>query len=310
MNCLVIGFGSIGARHANILKRMGHNVSIVSKRKIPDFACTKTLKDVLTNQAFEYTVISNETYKHFESYIELRDHGYSGKILIEKPVFNKFHSLSTNLTNNVYVAYNLRFHPIIQKIRTHLHEKKIYSIQVYVGQYLPDWRPNTEYSTCYSASKNKGGGVLRDLSHELDYLTWLCGGWNRVAAIGGKYSSLNIDSDDCFGMLIEMHNCPVVSVQMNYLDRKARREVLINLENATLKADLIQNTLEMNNEIEKFDIDKDCTYTMQHKSIIDGDSTDVCTLNQGLDVLNLIGASELAVRKKIWINRFEVEAGW
>lgn len=32
VNCLIIGYGSIGARHADILKDMGHNVHAVTKK--------------------------------------------------------------------------------------------------------------------------------------------------------------------------------------------------------------------------------------------------------------------------------------
>ena len=38
-----------------------------------------------------------------------------------------------------------------------------------------NWRPKQDYHTSYSAYKNKGGGVLLDLSHELDYATWIFG---------------------------------------------------------------------------------------------------------------------------------------
>lgn len=80
------------------------------------------------------------------------------KILIEKPVFSKLYTFNKEMIENVFVAYNILFNPIIQRLSTYLSNKKIYSIKVYVGQYLPDWRPNTDYSKCYSASREKGAG--------------------------------------------------------------------------------------------------------------------------------------------------------
>ena len=38
--------------------------------------------------------------------------------------------------------------------------------------------------------------MLRDLSHELDYMTWLFGPCRRVAALGGRFGPLAIDSDE------------------------------------------------------------------------------------------------------------------
>ena len=39
--------------------------------------------------------------------------------------------------------------------------------------YLPKWRKNIVYSNSNSAKKKYGGGVLLELSHELDYLQWI-----------------------------------------------------------------------------------------------------------------------------------------
>ncbi len=307
MNCLITGYGSIGARHANILKEMEHSVHVVSKRDIKDFPCYKSIKEALQNRDFDYVVISNETYNHYNSFIELNESEYSGKLIIEKPVFLDSLSLPQSDFENVFVAYNLRFHPVVQKLHEFLNGKEIYSIQVYAGQYLPDWRPGTDYSKCYSASKVMGGGVLRDLSHELDYINWIAGGWKRVAAIGGKFSSLQIDSDDVFVLLLEMKNCPVASVQMNYLDRKARREIIVNMKDHSIKADLIHNTLEIDGEIKMFEMKKDLTYTMQHKAILSGNYSTACTLKQGMDVLNLIHAAESASKKQEWVNISDLE---
>ena len=307
MNCLIIGYGSIGARHANILKEMGHSLYVVTKRDIKDFPCYKSIKEALQNKDFDYVIISNETCSHYNSFVELNELGYSGKLLIEKPVFLEPRSLPQSGFEKVFVAYNLRFHPVIQKLHEFLNGKEIYSIQVYVGQYLPSWRPGTDYTKCYSTSKAQGGGVLRDLSHELDYVSWLCGGWKRVAAIGGKFSDLQIDNDDVFVLLLEMENCPVASIQMNYLDRKARREIIINLKDHTIKADLIHSTLEIDGEMTMFEVEKDLTYTIQHNAILNGDYSIACTLKQGIDVLNLIHAAELASKKQEWINRSDLE---
>ena len=307
LDCLIIGYGSIGARHANILKEMGHSVHVVSKRDITDLPCYKSTKGALQKKDFDYVVISNETYNHYNSFEELNELGYSGMLLIEKPVFLEPCPIPQSGYENVFVAYNLRFHPVIQKLREFLNGKEIYSIHAYVGQYLPDWRPGTDYTGSYSASKAQGGGVLRDLSHELDYINWIAGGWKRVAAIGGKFSELQIDSDDVFVLLLEMENCPVVSVQMNYLDHKARREIIVNMKDHTIKADLILNTLEINGEVSELEVERNMTYTMQHNAILNGDYSITCTLRQGMDVLTLIHAAESASKKQAWINRSDLE---
>ena len=49
---------------------------------------------------------------------------------------------------------------------------KVFNINIISNSYLPKWRKR-DYRTSYSSSKSQGGGVLLDLSHELDYLTWI-----------------------------------------------------------------------------------------------------------------------------------------
>ena len=48
-------------------------------------------------------------------------------------------------------------------------------MRVYAGQCLPTWRPESDYKNTYSAKSEKGGGVLRDLSHEIDLCLSLVG---------------------------------------------------------------------------------------------------------------------------------------
>ena len=94
---------------------------------------------------------------------------------------------------------------------------------------------------------------------------------------------------------------------MNYLDRKTRREIIINLKDHSIKADLLHSTLEIDGKMTMFEVKKDLTYTIQHNAILNGDYGTACTLKQGMDVLNLIHAAESASKKQKWINRSDLE---
>jgi predicted dehydrogenase len=300
LNCLIIGFGSIGQRHAHILSRLGHEIFVVSSRKVRQFSSFSSLNTAITTVDFDYVVISNKTSEHFETLSLLSDAGYNKKILIEKPVFDKLYNMQGFSVANIFIGYNLRFNPILQDIRSLLMDKEIYSIHVYCGQYLPEWRPEREYSQSYSSSKKKGGGVLRDLSHELDYITWLTGDWEHVTALGGKFSKLDIDSDDVYCILAETKRCSAISLQINYLDLKAKREIIINADELSLKADLIENTLQYEDEIKNYKISRDTTYMEQHKAILNDDRETACTFEQGINILHLIESIEEASLKKKW----------
>ena len=53
-----------------------------------------------------------------------------------------------------------------------------------------------DYKETVSAKAELGGGVLLELSHEIDYLRWIFGEFNWVSAWHGKLSNLGIDVED------------------------------------------------------------------------------------------------------------------
>ncbi|MDQ0194834.1 Gfo/Idh/MocA family protein [Paenibacillus wynnii] len=303
MKALVIGCGSIGSRHADWLSDLGCQVSVVSGRDQVPYPVYPSIEAACQGGPYDYTVIATSTSDHYMSVNTLALHEFNGILLVEKPLFHTVKSLPEHAFQSVFVAYNLRFHPIVLKLRELLENEKVLSVQVYVGQYLPEWRPLNDYRQSYSASKFAGGGVLRDLSHELDYITWILGGWKSTVAVGGHYSRLEIDSDDVFGIMLQTDHCPVVNIQLNYLDRKSRRELIINTNNATIKADLILNTLEMNKDIYSFEMERDYTYRTLHRSLLQGKHDVACTAKEGLDVLHLIEAVEMSAQRKVWVDR-------
>lgn len=303
MNTLVIGYGSIGARHARILSALGCRTSVVSRRNVDFPISYNDLAAALATESPECVVIANETSLHQNTLSELARLDYQGTVLVEKPLFHQYSEMPANSFKQVFVAYNLRFHPVIQRIRALLKGEQILSAQVYVGQYLPDWRPDTDYRTGYSANAEQGGGVLRDLSHELDYLCWMLGGWRRVSAIGGHFSPLEISSDDIFMLLMVTPLCPAVSVQLNYLDRVGRRTMIINTASHTIEADLGKGTVKVDGGSASFTVERDLTYREMHEAILSGKTDAPCSLNEGLEVMRLIAAAEMAAGKQEWVNR-------
>lgn len=298
---LVIGFGSIGSRHCNIISKQGNKVAVVSQRKDCPFLCFSDIDSALKLFPAEVVVIANRTMDHVVALQDLISLKFQGNVLIEKPLFDQVDNLLENTKKiEVFVGYNLRFHPIFQRIRSVLTGHILFSAQFYVGQYLPTWRPGTNYKECYSAFKSKGGGVLRDLSHELDMLQCLTGRWKRVAALGGQVSPLEIDSDDLFCLLIETERCPVASIQVNYLDLHPRREIIINADGISIKADFITGELRINDGLEFFKVSRDETYTRQFQALAHSHFDEICPFSDGLEVLKLIDASEKAAQEKVW----------
>ena len=302
MRCLVIGYGSIGKKHAEILLQLKFYVALVTSQKVDIFKCYSSVESAFNDDTFDYIVIANATFSHHETFLQLIQCHYSGIVLVEKPLFSKIEKLPEHSIKKIIVAYNLRFHELLRHTKNILNQEKIISFSAYVGQYLPTWRKEIDYRQCYSASKELGGGVLRDLSHELDYSTWLCGRCLDVTAMGGQLSLLEITSDDVYSILMKCESAPIVNLQLNYLDRISRREILVHTEQSTLWIDFIKGTLSINGKIEKSCVDGvRQSYVNQHEAILKGEFEHFCDYDHGLEVVRLIDVIESTSKSKSWM---------
>ncbi len=299
-SALIIGFGSIGARHAQVLTDRGMLVSAATSNPQCNYPKFQTVDAALAASKPDLVVVCNETSRHIETLKRLDECGYAGTVLVEKPLANRTPPVRKWPFADIFVAYNLRFHPVIQALRRALAAEKVISAHIYVGQYLPDWRPERDYRQSYSARRDMGGGVLRDLSHELDYALWLFGNWRRVAAIGGHFSRLEIDSDDAWAVLMQLERCPMLTLQMNYLDRTSRREILVNTETHSYRADLVGCTLQGTDSEQRFACELDTTYRLQMEALLSGHRTDLCSFAEGARVVELIHRIEEAAAAGKW----------
>ena len=297
---LVIGYGSIGARHAAALQSLNCGVACVSKRLDVPVNTYKSIEHGLSEFKPELVIVSNPTSEHYKACKELERLKYKGLLLIEKPVFDRSPNEKIALPENTFVAYNLRFNPIVQRLRAKLDGRRIFSAQFSVGQYLPTWRPDSDYRNLYSASKTIGGGVLRDLSHELDLTLWLLGGWVRVSAICGKFGNLEINSEDTVEAIVQTENCPSVSIHLDYHSLFTYRRITIHADGLSLEADLIESVLKMTEGEEFFEADRNETYISQIEALLSGDFSSLCPFEQGIEVLRLIEAIEKASENNKW----------
>ncbi|OGT37991.1 MAG: hypothetical protein A3F11_03205 [Gammaproteobacteria bacterium RIFCSPHIGHO2_12_FULL_37_14] len=302
MRSLIVGYGSIGKRHAQVLSSLGCHVSLVTSQKTSDYRGYATIEAALAQEPIDYVIISNPTYLHHASLVELIQCGYSGIVFIEKPLYAKLELLPDHRIQKILIGYNLRFCDQLLDIKKSLQDEELISFSTQVGQYLPDWR-NTDYRQCYSAKNKHGGGVLRDLSHELDYSLWICGRGLEVTAIGGQYSELEIDADDVYSVMMRCEKCPVVSLQLNYLNRIPRREILIQTKKHTVGLDLIKGISIVDGAIKSHAPDSLVkTYVAQHQAVITSDFSNFCHYEQGLAIMKLIEAIEHANLSKSWVS--------
>ena len=250
----IVGFGSIGKRHftniSKVLSERGENFSIDVIRHENRTIIEQPLADKISRiyidteevpDDYDVIFITNPTHAHFDSilkYINKTKH-----LFIEKPLSDKtsvdISVLPFKEDSIYYVACPLRYTNTIQYIKNELDLSKVYSARAICSSYLPDWRPEQDYRKVYSSQGNKGGGVTLDLIHEWDYLIYLFGLPKQVLNLRGKFSQLEIDSDDLSVYIAEYNNM-LMEVHLDYLGRKPIRELHLLTSEDTIVADIIR----------------------------------------------------------------------
>lgn len=287
-NVLLIGYGSIGKRHYRLLKlnKSVGSIKIVSRSSIHQSKVASQLSELSKKELSEYDIfiICSETIRH-ESDLRFIDENVIDKtIIVEKPLFANY--IDFEPKNKVLVAYNLRFSPVIKKLKELLLGQTVISCIIEAGQYLPTWRPDTNYKVSYSADINQGGGALRDLSHELDYALFLFGKVDILYANSTSSSHLNIHSDDITTIFATASNCAHLFISMDYLSFKPQRRIKIQTDELTIIADLISNKIENYSENNEqsfvYEVERDSTYNDMHNDVLLHDGSRVTTYQEGL----------------------------
>ena len=143
-----------------------------------------------------------------------------------------------------YIAYCLRFHPVIEEIQKRIKNKKIYHVRVTCSSYLPAWREGG-VREIYSTSSERGGGVLLDLSHEFDYIQYLFGPAREIVGNFGRIGDVTIDAEDFADILIETHGSLHINLHLNFMSYLNERKIIIDFEDGCLIGDLIKGGVEI-----------------------------------------------------------------
>jgi predicted dehydrogenase len=206
---LIVGLGSIGMRHLRLARELFPNADIRVLRhqaanEIPEFSngCFSSIEEAIAF-APQIAVIASPAPFHIVTAQALAEVGVH--LLIEKPLSVSLDGITQLLETChkqgtvLLTGYNLRFLQSLQRFRDLLGEGvigKILLVRCEIGQYLPSWRPDSDYRQGVSARRELGGGALLELSHELDYLRWIFGEVDWVKATLSHQSSLEIDVED------------------------------------------------------------------------------------------------------------------
>jgi predicted dehydrogenase len=314
MDVLIIGYGSAGKRHAKILNlsKKIKNIYIKTNQNIRSYDKFNFIKKI-KNLNPDLIVIANETNKHyfFCKYLEKK---FSNKIILcEKPLFNKFYNFKPT-KNKFFITYNFRFHKCLQYIKKKINFNKVFFVEAESSSYLPLWRKNINYSKNYSAHPNKGGGVLLDMSHEIDYLKWLFADFRISKIYKNKISNLNILSEDIALIFGRIKKNTLIKIKLTYFNKRPKRYLTICMKDGTqIYIDLLNSEIKLfaQNKKKTFKLEKYSqfkTTKYMYYQILKKNFKNICSLKEGLDLLSQIKNSKrinFEIKKNSKLNRYD-----
>jgi len=323
---LIVGLGSIGRRHLRLARQfLPHAEIAVLRHKvdliIPEGAdyIFSTMVEALTF-APTLAVIASPANFHLAAAIPLAEAGIH--LLIEKPLSATSEGVKDLIgvctkTNAVLaVGYNLRHLQSLNKFKSMVDDQvigSIWSVRSEVGQYLPSWRPGSDYRQGVSAQHALGGGALLELSHEIDYLRWIFGEVDWVQAILTQQSDLEIDVEDTAHLFLGFgangtERPLVASVNLDFIRQDTTRLCTAIGKLGSLRWNGITGTLELWalgaqdwQEIYRHQAAPDESYVAEWKhflACIEQDFQPLITGTDGLKSLQIIDAARLAAATK------------
>jgi len=248
---LVVGKGSAGQRHRGIVvhELPGITVRHYGAREIQD----RLLRELVAQRP-QFVIVASPAPSHRALSTAFSAAGIP--VFVEKPMSADAETAremsEVAHANNapLMVGYVMRFYDDFLAFRSLLASDPIGNLtfaRFEAGQYLPDWRPEKRYEESVSAQEKLGGGVLLELSHEIDTALGLFGLPARVSCRASTLSGLAIDVEDFAHISLEypVHSrAPQrVDIQLDFLRRVPSRRVEVHGDDGVLIWDVLAQTI-------------------------------------------------------------------
>ena len=235
---LVAGCGSIGKRHARVLKSLGVEKVLacdpVAEARdalaadVPEAQLFDNYESAL-DAAPDAVVICTPPKMHVPMALQAIHAGCD--VLTEKPVSDTTDgvadliALADDRGRKVMVALCFRYHDGVVKARRYMDAGRVgrvVTIRAMVGEHLPEIRP--DYLDLYIARYN---GAF-DLMHDLDLALWFAGQpVRRSHCVCGSYSDIGIEAPDVVEMLIDFEDRCTATVHLDLFQVPRRRQLEI-----------------------------------------------------------------------------------
>ncbi len=332
MKILIAGLGSIGRRHFRNLVALGEKDMVLyrtHKATLPDdelagYPVETDLAAALKKYRFEAVIVANPTALHLDVAIPAAEAGCA--VLLEKPIaedLSRVDELRRAAEKNgqrILVGFQFRYHPTLNKAKELIEAGvlgKILTVHAHWGEYLPNWHPWEDYRASYAARDDLGGGVIRTLTHPLDYLRFLLGEIESLQAFQGHISPLELSGvEDVAEIGLKFKRGAIGGVHVNYFQRPPTHRLEIVGTAGSLRWDNADGVLDLFETVDPFGswsdrptppvheqftlpdgFDRNHLFVAQTQHFLKvaaGESAPICTLEDGIRALEMALAARRA----------------
>ena len=307
---LICGIGSIGRKYIKYIKLNWPEIKIAVLRsgigsEFEEINVVDQIffsKEDALNWSPDSVIICNPAPFHLELAL------FFGRkkipLLIEKPVGTgkepRDSWLELKKLNKdclILIGYQLRFDPCSIYIKELLSQKKYgkaLEAEFYCGSWLPDWRKDIDYRESVSAKESLGGGVLFELSHEIDLANWIFGKLKLVGYSVSNSGCLDIETDDNAVLIFRDKNNASITIRINFCSKPARRYLKVRTNICEIKWDVLNRSVKFDNHekgqriLGKTNEELLLLQLTNFFECIKNNSNPRCSLNDGLEVLDII----------------------
>ena len=175
-------------------------------------------------------------------------------IFVEKPLMtnrNRISSLvnTVSKTNKItHIGYNMRFTNRIDFIKKKIFTNKISNIKsVHINVFTDfrKWRNNKNYKETVSFNRALGGGVINELSHEVDYMIYLFGKPKSVIVYKIDQHKLKSDVELNIKAIFKYHNNLNINFCANMLSNENERKCIISTKNENIIINHLANQIKI-----------------------------------------------------------------
>lgn len=233
MNFMIIGLGSMGKRRLRLLQQIAPDATIIGvdankerREEVEQLYKIKTKSSIEeVASCCQAAIVSTSPLAHAPIIKECLEHNLHvfTEINLNNEGYEENMKLAEEHHVQLFLSSTMQYRKELQYIKDHIAPSNT-TYTYHVGQYLPDWHPWENYKNFFVSDK-KSNGCRELLGIEFPWIISTFGKIEEIQCIKRKTTSLDIDYNDTYQLLIRHENNNAGTITIDLVSRKAIRSL-------------------------------------------------------------------------------------